>query len=144
VLGVIRRATVDDLPVVRELWEALYTECPEPEHRRKDWDAVADDVRHGIEEHVVLIAEDDGAPAGLLIAYPRKERVGYLSDLYVRPDRRGAGLARELLREAAGRLDGDVVELDVDASNTGARSFYERIGFREQSLRLAIPTERLA
>jgi ribosomal protein S18 acetylase RimI-like enzyme len=140
---VIRAATPADLETVRELWEALYAECPEPEHERKDWEQVAADVRRAMEEAVVLFAEEDGDTVGFVLGRPRSERTGYVSDLYVSPEHRHRGIARELLRRAAAALDRDVMTLDVDATNAGARAFYGRLGFREQSLRFAIDSERL-
>jgi ribosomal protein S18 acetylase RimI-like enzyme len=140
----IRRATQNDLETVRELWEALYEECPEPEHERKDWEEVADDVRRAIEAHVTLLAEQDGEAVGFLLGRPKSERIGYVSDLYVLPEHRTRGIARELLTEAVAALGREVVTLDVDVTNAAARSFYRRLGFHEQSLRLAIEAERLA
>jgi ribosomal protein S18 acetylase RimI-like enzyme len=140
----IRRATQNDLETVRELWEALYEECPEPEHERKDWEEVADDVRPAIEAHVTLLAEQDGEAVGFLLGRPKSERIGYVSDLYVLPEHRTRGIARELLTEAVAALGREVVTLDVDITNAAARSFYRRLGFHEQSLRLAIEAERLA
>ena len=140
----VRQATAADLDTVRELWEALYTECPEPEHRRKGWEAVADDVRLAIDGAVTLIAEVDGERVGLLLAFPKTDRIGYVSDLYVRPAYRRRGIARALLAEGVGALRRELVELDVDASNTAARDFYIRLGFHEQSSRLAVRAEALA
>jgi ribosomal protein S18 acetylase RimI-like enzyme len=140
----IRRAEPGDLETVHELWEALYHECPEPQHRRKEWEDVADEVRRGIDEHVSLLAEADAEAVGFLLAHTRTPRVGYVSDLYVRPAHRRVGLAGDLVREAARRLEREIVELDVDASNQAALAFYERLGFRRQSARLAIDAEALA
>ena len=139
----IRPATQDDLETVRELWEALYRECPEPEHERKEWAQVADDVRLAIDAHVTLLAERDGAVVGFLLGRSKSERIGYVSDLYVLPEHRARGIARELLNEAVGALGREVVTLDVDVTNTGARSFYRRLGFHEESLRLVIGAEKL-
>ena len=141
----IRKAVAADLATLRELWEALYGEYPEPEHERKGWEQVAGDVRLAVEEHehVVLVAEEDGRAVGFLLGRPKKDRIGYVSDLYVRPDRRGRGLGRALLSEGARLLGREVVTLDVDASNAEARAFYERLGFREQSSRLAARAEAL-
>lgn len=139
----VRSAAPEDLETVRELWEALYCECPEPDHQRKDWRDVADDVRRGIDEHVALLAEDDGEAVGFLLARARTPHVGYVSDLYVSPARRRCGLATALLREGARRLDREIVTLDVDASNDAAAVFYDRLGFHRQSARLAIAAEAL-
>lgn len=133
----IRPAKQEDLETVRELWEALYLECPEPDHERKDWEDIAGDVRRGIDEHVALLAEDGGEAVGFLLSHIRSPRIGYVSDLYVRPAQRRRGLAKALVSEAARRLECEIVTLDVDASNGSALAFYERIGFHRQSARLA-------
>jgi ribosomal protein S18 acetylase RimI-like enzyme len=140
----VRPATQEDIETVRELWEALYREGPEPDHQRKEWPDIADDVRRGIDEHVALLAENDGEAVGFLLAHARSPRVGYVSDLYVRPERRRDGVARALVREGARLLEREIVTLDVDASNDAAFAFYGRLGFHPQSTRLAIAAEALA
>ena len=140
----VREAIASDLDTVRELWEALYAECPEPEHERKEWENIAADVEIAIDEHVALLAEEDGRAVGLLLGRAKSGRIGYVSDLYVRPDHRRRGIARALLYEGVRRLGREVVTLDVDASNAAARAFYVRLGFHEQSSRLAVRAEALA
>ena len=71
----------------------------------------------------------------------------YVSDLWVAPEWRGAGLGQRLLAavrdEAAQAWDAGFLRLGVYAGNTGARRFYERLGFvepaNEQYLTLAGP-----
>jgi ribosomal protein S18 acetylase RimI-like enzyme len=140
----IRRARSEDLDTVRALWEALYAECPEPAHRRKEWTDVEEDVRRAVHEHVALVAEDKGATVAFVLAHERRAGVGYVSDLYVRPDRRRRGLGRDLLEGAVQGLGCPLLELDVAVENTAALAFYQRLGFGEQSVRLAIAAERLA
>lgn len=139
----VRRATPEDLDAVRALWEALYAECPEPEHRRKEWTDVEADVRRALDEHVALVAEEHGAAVAFVLAHERRAGVGYVSDLYVRPDSRRRGLGRDLLEGAVQGVGCPLLELDVAAENTAARGFYQRLGFGEQSVRLAITAERL-
>jgi len=139
----VRPATQDDRETLRRFWTALYEEAPEPDHRRKRWSAVEDDVRTAIDEHVALIAEEECTPTGFVLAHARHEHIGYVTDLYVSPDNRRRGIAHALLEEARRRLGCPVLELDVAAENADARAFYERLGFREQSVRLAIESERL-
>jgi ribosomal protein S18 acetylase RimI-like enzyme len=140
----VRSATTADLELGRELWEAFYSEWPEPEHRRKDWSDVVEHVRLHIEENVVLIAEDGGTAVGFALAWPRNERVGYVSDLYVRPELRRRGIARALLSETAGRLGREFLTLTTETRNPGARAFYGHLGFHEESVNFVIETEQLA
>jgi GNAT superfamily N-acetyltransferase len=139
---VIRIATADDLPLVRELWTEFEREIPEP-----PWhdDELEDDLRwlEGVvRDETVLLADD----VGLAVALMKGKRLGFLEMLYVRPHARGAGVARELTREAAERLrarGAEVLELEVLASNAPARGIYERWGFQPSELTLAAPVDAL-
>ena len=138
----IRPATADDLPLVRELWEAFNTEIPDEPWREDD---LAEDLawlEHAVEEEIVLLADDDG----LAVARRRGERLGFLEVVYVRPKARGKGLAAELVRETASRLreaGAEMLELEVLASNTEARAIYDRWGLKPVELTLGAPLAQL-
>lgn len=138
----IRPATADDLPLVRELWEAFNTEIPDEPWREDD---LAEDLawlEHAVREEIVLLAEDDG----LAVARRRGERLGFLEVVYVRPKARGKGLAAELVRETASRLreaGAEMLELEVLASNTEARAIYDRWGLKPVELTLGAPLAQL-
>jgi GNAT superfamily N-acetyltransferase len=140
---VIRTATHDDLPLVRELWRAFSEEVPDAEWREDD---SADDLREleaAIGRDTVLLADD----VGLAVATKRGDRAALLDILYVRPQARGAGVARELVHEAAEQLRAqgvEMLELEVLASNGNARSVYDRWGFQPVELTLAAPIDALA
>lgn len=139
----IRQATADDLPLVRELWREFEREIPEP-----DWydDELAQDLEWlagVVAKETVLIADE----VGLAVALMKGSRVGFLEMLYVRPQARGSGVGRELTREAAEQLrarGAEVLELEVLASNADARAIYERWGFQTSELTLAAPIDALA
>lgn len=138
----IRPATADDLPLVRELWEAFNTEIPDEPWREDD---LAEDLAwldHAVREEIVLLAEDDG----LAVARRRGERLGFLEVVYVRPKARGKGVAAELVRETASRLreaGAEMLELEVLASNTEARAIYDRWGLKPVELTLGAPLAQL-
>jgi ribosomal-protein-alanine N-acetyltransferase len=85
---------------------------------------------------LVAVGDDDDRP---LLGYvvgdvtPNHGRdIGHIKDLAVRPDARGAGIGRRLLREALVELSlsGAVVaKLEVRAGNDAARSLYRAEGF---------------
>ena len=138
----IRDATADDLPLIRELWRAFADEIPDAEWRDDD---SADDLQkleEALGREITLLADD----VGLAVAEKKGERLGYLHILYVRPEARGTGVASDLVREVAARLRArsvDMLELEVVASNAGARAVYERWGFEPVELTLAAPIETL-
>jgi GNAT superfamily N-acetyltransferase len=139
---VIRAATPDDLPLVRELWTAFNEEIPDEPWREDD---LAEDLawlEEAVEKDIVLLADDDG----LAVARRRGERLGFLEVVYVRPNARNKGLAAELVSEVASRLlaaGAEMLELEVLASNTDARAIYERWGFRPVELTLGAPLAQL-
>jgi Acetyltransferase (GNAT) family len=66
--------------------------------------------------------------------------------IYVVPERRRQGIARELLAELAARAraaGGGHVTLDVDTTNEAGRAVWQRLGFREWALRLSTPLDDL-
>ncbi len=138
----IRPATADDLPLVRELWRAFEAEIPEPSWYDDDLEKDLEWLAEAVHDETVLLADD----VGLAVALMKGTRLGFLEMLFVRPQARGTGLARELTREAAARLKergAEVLELDVLASNAHARAVYERWGFQTSELTLAVPVDAL-
>ena len=138
----IRPATPDDLPLVRELWTAFNTEIPDEPWREDDLAEDLEWLEQAIHDEIVLLAGDDG----LAVARRRGARLGFLEVVYVRPAARRVGLAAELVREVATRLrEGGVemLELEVLASNAEARAIYERWGFKPVELTLGAPIAQL-
>jgi len=76
---------------------------------------------------VSVAVGDDGAILAMM-AIERRDGIGWLDQLYVRPDRAGRGLGGLLLDEAKRRL-GPPIRLYTFQVNAGARRFYERHGF---------------
>jgi ribosomal protein S18 acetylase RimI-like enzyme len=141
---VIRPATADDLPLVRELWREFEAEIPEPEwHDDDELDEDLEWLAEIVQKETVLLADD----VGLAVALMKGARLGFLEMLYVRPQARGSGIGRELTREASERLrarGAEVLELEVLASNAPARAIYDRWGFQTSELTLAAPIGALA
>jgi len=145
----IREATTQDRDRLRDLYREFVAEIPPPpgipvdlEHELGELDDYLGD------QNVALVAEDDGGRiVGFALAKIEHPGIGHLSDLYVLPDARRQGAARELIREAATRLrdqeDAAVLTLGVQVTNEDARTAYERLGFQPESLRLFAPIEHL-
>jgi ribosomal protein S18 acetylase RimI-like enzyme len=145
----IREATTQDRDRLRDLYREFVAEIPPPpgipvdlEHELGELDDYLGD------QNVALVAEDDaGRVVGFALAKIEHPGIGHLSDLYVLPDARRQGAARELIREAATRLrdqeDAAVLTLGVQVANEDARTAYERLGFQPESLRLFASIEHL-
>jgi ribosomal protein S18 acetylase RimI-like enzyme len=144
----IREATPADRERLRELYTDFVTEIPplagipiDLEHELSELDDYLGD------KHFALVAEDEaGRVLGFALAKMDHPGIGKLSDLYVAPEARRQGAARELIREAAMRLRGEgasVLTLGVQVTNEDARSAYERLGFQTEALRLYAPIDQL-
>jgi ribosomal protein S18 acetylase RimI-like enzyme len=139
---VIRPATAEDLPLVRELWQAFNEEIPDEPWREDD---LAEDLawlEYAIRDEIVLLAGEDG----LAVAQRKGERLGFLDVVYVRPEARRSGLAAQLVREVAAQMRErgvEMLELEVLASNAEARAIYDRWGFKPVELKLGAPLAQL-
>ena len=104
------------------------------------------EIREIVESGRAWIAERNGAAVGIVLTRLRGPRVGRITDLYVVPTERRAGVADALVRAAVARFaeDGaETIDLEVMAANTHARSVYERWGFRDEAVVLAAPVAAL-
>lgn len=134
----VRAAVVDDVPLLIRLIRGL------AEYERLLDVCVG--TEEALREHLfgqrpyceVLIAEDDAGPAGFALFFHNYStfltKPGiYLEDLFVLPERRGAGFGRALLEHLArlavqrdcGRLEWAVLDW-----NEPAIGFYRRLGAR--------------
>ncbi|HET8557185.1 MAG TPA: GNAT family N-acetyltransferase [Gaiellaceae bacterium] len=138
----IRAATSDDLALVRELWAAFNAEIPDEPWREDDLAEDLEWLEQAVKEEIVLLADEDG----LAVARRKGESLGFLEVVYVRPEARRGGLAAELVREVATRLQAagaEMLELEVLASNAEARAIYEHWGFKAVELTLGAPLAQL-
>ena len=143
----IRPATKEDIPLVHWFIRALASY-----ERLEDEVVVSTEM---LEKNLfienpfaqTLIAEWDNSPAGFALYYYNfstflgKPGI-YLEDLFVKPDYRGLGIGKSLLRELArlaaeqdcGRLDWAVLDWNEPAINfykkLGAEAQHEWTGFR--------------
>jgi ribosomal protein S18 acetylase RimI-like enzyme len=82
---------------------------------------------------LVLIERDRSDLAGLLLCSRVRDDVGHVTQICVAPEHRGRGLGRLLMVECARVLAKrrfSLLTLTVTASNRGAVSLYEWLGFR--------------
>ncbi|MFJ4838032.1 GNAT family N-acetyltransferase [Streptomyces sp. NPDC088746] len=138
----IRVATPEDVPAIH----AMVRELAEYEKALDEANATEEQLREALfgerpaaYAHVA-VADDDGAVVGFALWFLnfstwRGVHGVYLEDLYVRPERRGGGYGKALLRELAricvergyGRLEWSVLNW-----NAPSIAFYESLGARPQ------------
>src|SRR5438093_13544470 len=101
----VRRATEDD----RETLYALWDEWVERESPVPSWvQGAREGTRAGIDTAVssgcAVIAEQSGEVLGFACGVMQGLRIGDLTELYVRPNARRRGIARELVRAVVAGL----------------------------------------
>ncbi|KPC79515.1 MULTISPECIES: GNAT family N-acetyltransferase [Streptomyces] len=139
----IRVATPEDVPAIH----AMVRELAEYEKALDEANATVEQLREALfgerpaaYAHVA-VSDDDGEVVGFALWFLnfstwRGVHGVYLEDLYVRPERRGGGYGKALLRELAricvergyGRLEWSVLDW-----NAPSIAFYESLGARPQS-----------
>jgi len=95
--------------------------------------ALADDSRA-----LILVAREGGHSVGVAFvsfqsSLERGGRIAWLEELYVLPDRRGAGIGSRLVQatlDVARERGCMSVELEVESSHARAAHLYRRAGFR--------------
>ncbi|MEJ2287759.1 MAG: GNAT family N-acetyltransferase [Deinococcales bacterium] len=149
----VRRATADDLPFLRTLarrltaFDGLTTRDPEAIVTSSE-ETLTDAVERsllGAPAVAVLVAESGaGEPLGCALVqqnseYFTGEAEAYVAVLAVTETAERRGVGRALMESAEGwALEHGLsrLALEVFAANHGARSFYRRLGYVEDSLRL--------
>lgn len=136
----LRAATAADVPVIRGLIEGL-ADYEKLRHECRATDELLHASLFGERRYAeVVLAEWNGTVAGFALFFHNFStflaRPGiYLEDLFVRPEHRGHGIGKALLRHLAqlavarecGRLEWSVLDWNVDAIG-----FYEKLGARAQ------------
>lgn len=141
----LRRATPDDAPVVAELVTLLLTELG---GAPAELEAVAQDVLAKEDRTAGFLALDEGRAVGVIMlsegcAIFARGVFGQITELYVRPDLRSAGIAGRLLAQAVayGRERGwRRIDVGAPRQPDWARtvSFYKSNGFIEVGPRLKL------
>jgi diamine N-acetyltransferase len=136
----LRPATLDDVAALIDLMRAFYTEdghAFREEAARRALVGLLQEPGHGR----VFVIETGGGIAGyaaVTFGYSLEfhGRDAFLDELYVRPERRGAGLGRAAIERAAEicRAEGiGAIHLEVGPGNDAAHRLYEAAGFADRA-----------
>lgn len=129
----IRPAQREDLPGVRDLTLAVFTEFVAPLYPEQGRQAFDDYCeleafeKRFDDDHFVMLAEDGGRTVGVL----EMRRCGHISLFYVAPAHQGKGLGTRLLREAVSHCirQGESPQVLTVHSSPNAVSAYAHMGF---------------
>jgi len=151
----IRPATTADVPAVllmvakicalHESWDsAKYGFLPHPEQRYEQW---LTRLAHN-ERSVFLVSEDEGQPVAFLVATVEREipiyrlqEFAFIHDIWVEPEYRQNGIARQMLMlgvERFHQMGVKQIRLDTAAVNETARQLFASCGFRFSTIEMLI------
>jgi ribosomal protein S18 acetylase RimI-like enzyme len=136
----VREATAADEPTLLEFTRAIWAE---------NWDRPwrpPEVTPSMFEGKLVLLAEDEGEPAGYAFGELDPQGYAHVNIVYVVPDRRRQGVAKTLLGAFGERAREQGIEhltLDVATRNEAGREAWRRLGFTEWAQRLTVPIERI-
>ena len=122
----IRPCSEHDRPGVIALWERVFPDDPPHNAPAKVFDA-----KLAMRDDMLFVATDAGAVIGTAMAGYDGHR-GWLYTVAVSPDRRRRGIGAALVRHAVDALRAagcTKVNLQIRATNTAVRGFYEALGF---------------
>ena len=139
----MRAASEGDLPTVKALRDAFCSEFPPPAWHDESWETHAEDVMQAVRGGGVLIAEHGGEAAGFALAWSEGLGAVKLGDLYVRPEHRGRGIGRALVRAVAELARSRGAAYVHLTANLEALPFYDRLAFGEESRNLVGDVESL-
>lgn len=158
----IRSATPADVPAVLPMvasicalhqnWDAAkYGFLPNPQQRYEKWLASQANNR----QSVFLVAEDESKPkrlVGFLIATVEREipiysltEFGFIHDLWVEPEYRRAGIARQMVTlsiERFKQLGVKQIRLDTANANEAARKLFADCGFRISTIEMLVELDQ--
>ena len=129
----IRHANENDASTIHELLKQIVTlhhklypeDFPnsEPKYELEQVVALIND-----ETKTVLVYEEDNTVWGYLIGWNNKDFF-FIDDLCVDENKRGHSIGKQLVDYIEESLNISHIQLNVWLKNTGALSFYERLGF---------------
>src|SRR5947199_8043616 len=129
-----RLARPQDAPAVAQLLDAFNREFDTPTPGVAVLSSRLESLLAGGD---VIALLSGGPPVGVALMTLRPNvwhpgPVALLDELYVTPEMRGHGIGSALLRAAeamVGQRGAELLEINVDGDDTGARRFYERHGY---------------
>ncbi|HUK11911.1 MAG TPA: GNAT family N-acetyltransferase [Thermoanaerobaculaceae bacterium] len=128
---ILRRATAEDLPALRDIAERAYSVYVERIGRRPR--PMDDDYDERLRRARVFVADDGGVVVGLIVLIATPDHV-LVENVAVDPAHQRAGIGRALLslaEEYAGELGVDRLRLYTNVTMIENIRLYTRLGYEE-------------
>lgn len=151
----IRAVQAGDWAIVRDVCVEMLLDSPdafgetlaEAQGRSSsEWSLFVERCARGTEMSAFLAEDNDGA-CGFVRGDTTDPRTPpgtvLVSQLWVAPRQRGAGLGRELMNAVtkwAEDRQAERISLGVAESNLGVQKFYERLGYADTGIRVPLPS----
>ena len=149
---VIRYASIHDHADVEAIFQEvhqLHVTLRPDSYQPRETLLPLEEFQQAVEEKTLLVADWNGQVVGVLYYSERRrevtaqmvQRILFIDCLAVTEALRGRGIGRQLLgfaREIRVQHHFDCLELQVNARNLPARTFYEANGFAERSINLEL------
>lgn len=144
--GIVVRRTIglDDLNVIADFEMKLLLHESQHDQTMLTWDcdlrarALAKAAEElSLYQATVLLAEDDGVPAGFVVmapgsAFGARADCVTIRSMWVEEGARGGLVARKLWNRVQAMIGSATVHVRVNAANTAARKLYQAIGFEDR------------
>ena len=133
----VRHGTEDDRPTLRRLWELWQSEGVAPPWADTSWEANESEFDRALAANGLFLAEQNGDVIGFVSSW-LENNVAWIGDLYVTKTARRTGVGRALVGAVIENLRARGATHLLLGANLESLSFYEKLGFREESRNLVL------
>ncbi len=153
----IRRATIEDLPIIQKLNTGLFHDQSSSGDKYLDdsWPYAKDGAKFFTDsitkdDHLALVTEKDNKVIGYLTGAPNKItawrpiKTSELTTFFILPEYRSKGVGAEMVKEFVkwSKAQGAVTaRVSAYVANERGINFYKKVGFEPESLELEMELE---
>lgn len=135
----IRRAKLEDIFIIRDMWDAMFTEIAPDEEKNKDIFIMELIQKLGMNDQIILVAEEKKEVVGFIMGFFELENYtqnvkAVCEHLYVDKDHRDGKISEKLVDEYLDILyDMKVKKVEFITTERMAK-FWERKGYKSKKV----------